>query len=167
MHKEVAATFEHSLHIPPASTNPLLCTSLLNELLPSEVATIWEQIGVILGVDDDFLETMKINHPDDCKACFMEVLKEWMKQINPPPSWLTIISAIEKFPDYCSLTQSLRRKYLPEDDCQGAKVTKLFTLGGSSASHVQGKGLSDVPILSKGKFIIHASKFSVKDSLQV
>ena len=159
LHNEIAAKFEHSPIIPSASPNSLLYTSLLNELLSSEVATIWEQIGVILGVDNDFLETMKIHHPNDCKACFMEVLKEWMKQINPPPSWLMIISAIENFPDYRSLTQTLRRKYLPEGEHQDAKAMNLFALGESSASHVHGQGM---PGLSRGKFI-QASKLSVND----
>ena len=163
LHKEIAAVFEHSLLIPSAPPKSLLFTPLLNELLSSEVATIWDEIGVVLGVDDNFLETTKINHPNDCKVCFFEVLKEWMKQINPPPSWLTIISAIEKFQNFRSLAQTLKRKYLPEGDHQGAKAMNSFALGGSSAAHVHGQGLSDMPGLNRGKFI-HASELPVNDS---
>lgn len=144
MCEEIASMFEHSPRIPSASPNPLLFTCLLKELQSSDVAAIWEQIGAVLRIDHDFLETTKINHPDDCKECFKEVLNEWMKQTNPPPSWLVIISAIEKISEYHSLTQTLRRKYLLKGDCHGAKATNVFASGESSASHVHGQGLSGI-----------------------
>ena len=145
---------KHTLQIPPASPNHLLFTSLLNELLSSEVATVWDQIGGVLGVSVGFLETTKRKYPGDCQTCFMEMLKEWMKQVDPPPSWSAIISAIENIPGYNSLAQTLRNRYLPEKgDCQGAKAENLFVRGGPSTSHAHEQGSSDTPVLKGGKFM--------------
>jgi hypothetical protein len=40
------------------------------------------------------------------------VLKEWMKQIDPPPSWMDIIKAV-KDAGHSLLARTLRDKYLP------------------------------------------------------
>lgn len=142
---------KHTSQTPPASPKLLLFTSVLNELLGKEVATKWKQIGVVLGVSDDFLETTKRKHPGDHQMCFMEMLKEWIKQVNPPPSWSAIISAVENIPGYNSLAQTLRNKYLPEKGgCQGAEATNVFVPGGLSTlqPHEQ-----NIPVLNESKFI--------------
>ena len=134
----------------PSPNHPLF-TSLLVELLHSGVATIWEQIGGVLGVSVGFLESTKRKYPGDCQMCFMEMLKEWMKQVDPPPSWSVIISAMENIPGHNSLVQTLRNKYLPgRGDCQGAKATNFFASKGPSISHAQEQESSGIAVLSGG-----------------
>ena len=94
---------------------PLLFTTLLKET--SEVAPLWEDIGRKLGLSVTCLSTIKQKYPNDCIRCFIEMLQEWMKQVDPRPLsciWSSIINAIEMFPSYCSLALALRHKYLPD-----------------------------------------------------
>ena len=143
----MATMFKHASQTPPASHKLLSFTTLLNDLLYSEVVTKWEQVGYVLGVNVGLLENIKRKH---CQRCFMEMLNEWMKQVNPPPSWSDIISAIENIPGYNSLAQSLRNKYLPKQgDCQGAKAANLFVRGAPSTSHMHEPDI----IANGGKFI--------------
>lgn len=43
--------------------------------------------------------------------CFYTMLKEWMKKVDPPPAWPTIIDAIDILGDV-SLAENLRHKYV-------------------------------------------------------
>ena len=156
LEEEIATMFKHTSQTPPASPNLPRFTSLLNELLYNEVATKWEQIGVVLGVNAGFLKTTKRKYPGDYRMCFIEMLKEWMKQVNPPPSWSAIISAIENIPGCNSLAQTLRNKYLPEksDSSQGTKATNMLVSGGPSTSQAHEQESSGIPVSSRGKFIV-------------
>ena len=146
---ENATMLKHTSQTQPASPNHPLFTSLLSELLYSKVASKWEQIGAVLGVTAGILEAIKSEHSGDYQICFVEMLQEWMKQVDPPPSWSVIINAIENIPGCDSLAQTLRNEHLPEKgDNQGAKATNL---GGPSTLHAHKPGL--YPVLSGGKFI--------------
>lgn len=94
---------------------PLLFTTLLKET--SEVAFMWEDIGRKLGLSAACLSTIKQKYPSDCIRCFIEMLQEWMKQVDPPLSWIwpSIINTIEMFPSCHSLALTLRHKYLPDE----------------------------------------------------
>ena len=43
-------------------------------------------------------------------ASFREMLKLWLKQVAPPPTWSAIIEVIEIF-EYKSLAEELRKNY--------------------------------------------------------
>ena len=92
----------------PETTKPPKFTTLLREL-SSEVSADWEDIGIGLELKQGDLSAIKSDH-QECKKCFREMLKLWLKQVDPPPTWSAIIEAIEVF-EYESLAEELRKKY--------------------------------------------------------
>ena len=113
LQESITATFHHSLSTPQprAHPEPPRLTTLLNELT-NRVAAKWEAIGISLQLESGLLEIIKEDNPNDCRARLREMLKEWMKQVNPPPSWSAIIKAV-KDAGYSRLARILREKYLP------------------------------------------------------
>ena len=95
--------------VPPQTTPQLRLTTLLNELT-NRVSAKWEEIGSSLRLEFGLLEIIKKDNPSDCRACLREMLKEWLKQIDPPPSWVAIIKAV-KDAGYKPLARRLREKY--------------------------------------------------------
>ena len=92
----------------PEVTSPLKFSDLLSELL-SEVSADWEDIGLILELKEGQLSAIKSDHQESNK-CFREMLKLWLKQVEPPPTWSAIIKAIHIL-KYESLAEELRKKY--------------------------------------------------------
>ena len=113
LQESITATFQHSLTTPQPRTYPESprLTTLLNELT-NRVAAKWEEIGISLQLESGLLEIIKKDNPNDCRACLREMLKEWMKQIDPSPSWSAIIKAVKDC-GYRPLARTLRNKYLP------------------------------------------------------
>ena len=93
----------------PEGPEQLRLTTLLNELT-NRVSAKWEEIGTSLRLESGLLEIIKKDNPSDCRACLREVLKEWLKRIDPPPSWVAIIKAVEDA-GYRPLATILRKKY--------------------------------------------------------
>lgn len=64
------------------------------KLLP--VAADWNNIGVLLGIRDNTLREIKHNerHRYDC---LREMLSEWLKTDNPPPTWNSLADAVKLF----------------------------------------------------------------------
>ena len=114
LQESITATFQHSLTTPQvrAHPEPPRFTTLLYELT-NRVAAKWEEIGISLRLESGLLEIIKKDSPSDCRACLREMLKEWMKQVDPPPSWLAIIKAVKDC-GYRPLARTLREKYLPD-----------------------------------------------------
>ena len=92
----------------PEVTKPPKFTTLLREL-SSEVSADWEDIGIGLELKQGDLSAIKSDHHES-KKCFREMMKLWLKQVDPPPTWSAIIEAIEVF-EYESLADDLRKKY--------------------------------------------------------
>ena len=111
LQERVTATFQHTLTAPQARVypEPPRYTTLLNELT-NRVAAKWEEIGSYLQLESGLLEIIKKDNPNDCRACLREMLKEWMKQVDPPPSWSAIIKAVKDC-GYRSLARTLTDKY--------------------------------------------------------
>ena len=84
----------------PEQTKPSTVTTTLT--LPSafkivlSLASKWKNLGLLLVIDIGTLD--KIEHDykmaDDC---LREMLRAWLKQVNPPPSWQTLADAVEPF----------------------------------------------------------------------
>ena len=110
--ESIAVTFQ-SRTVPQAEEHPKppQLTTLVNELV-NRVSAKWEEIGNSLQLESGLLEIIKEDNPKNCRACLREVLKEWLKQIDPPPSWVAIIKAV-KDTGYRPLARTLRDKYLP------------------------------------------------------
>ena len=110
LQESITATLQQSWTVLHAEEQPRL-TTLLNELI-NRVSGKWEEIGISLRLESGLLEMIKEDNPKDCRACLREMLKEWLKQIDPPPSWVAIIKAV-KDAGYRPLARTLRDKYLP------------------------------------------------------
>ena len=114
LQRSMTATFHHSLTKPPlpaiAYPRPPRFTTLVHELT-NRVAAKWEELGISLRLESGLLEIIKKDNPSDCRACLRVVLKEWLKQVDPPPLWSAIIDAIKDC-GYNLLARKLRSKYL-------------------------------------------------------
>ena len=55
-----------------------------------QYANHWEVIGIRLGVN---IKIIRRNHPNDCAACFMEALQEWL-DATPDATWKMLEDAI-------------------------------------------------------------------------
>ena len=93
------------------ATSPKI-TTLLKEL-SSKVSAEWEDIGLFLEIEEGRLSAIKSDHKQSRK-CFQEMLKLWLKQVDPCPTWSAIIEAIELL-EYESLAKELREKYCNTD----------------------------------------------------
>ena len=92
----------------PEVTSPPKFSALLKELL-SEVSADWEDIGLALDLEQGQLSAIRNDHRES-NRCFREMLKLWLKQVEPPPTWSAIIEAI-RILQYESLAEVLRKKY--------------------------------------------------------
>ena len=112
LQKSTTATFHHSLTTTPAVAypKPPQFTILVHELT-NRVAAKWEEMGISLRLESGLLEIIKKDNPNDCRACLRVMLKEWMKRVDPSPSWLAIIEAVKDC-GYSLLARTLRNKYL-------------------------------------------------------
>ena len=70
----------------------------------------WEDIGPFLDISEGVLKIIKADHPGNVRKCFRVMLREWLKQVEPPPMWSTIIDAIELLGNE-ALAENLRVKY--------------------------------------------------------
>ena len=91
--------------------------ALLREL--RSVAIDWEDIGILLQIDEGILRCIKGDNISDTMPCFREMCKIWLKRVDPPPSWSAVVEALE-FLGHDNLASNLRSKY-----CSG----KMFCSG--------------------------------------
>ena len=73
-------------------TKPKLSTCL-RFLLPE--AKHWHNIGSLLEISETTLEQIEADYPGDCQQCVREMIKSWLKQVDPPPSWKDLAKAVE------------------------------------------------------------------------
>lgn len=73
-------------------------------------ANKWEDIGIMLKIEDSILSRIKIDHNNDCTGCLREMLRAWLKSVDPQPSWSSVIEClrcVEENP----LAEKLQSKY--------------------------------------------------------
>ena len=83
---------------------------LMKELHP-KVSDMWEDIGIELEVDDDKLVQIRTNFSEDRKKCLREMMREWLKVNNPPPSWEAIVQVMADIGED-ELATHLQSKYI-------------------------------------------------------
>lgn len=66
---------------------------VLKRLMP--LASNWKIIGGLLGVERHVLDNIKRDE-DDVRDCLYAMLSEWLKQVDPQPTWKDIIDAVEE-----------------------------------------------------------------------
>ena len=65
---------------------------MFKKLLP--FVTHWKTIGTLLGVSKPVLDKIKSDE-EGANDRLQEMLSEWLKQIDPPPSWTALAAAVE------------------------------------------------------------------------
>ena len=95
-------TMPHQQH-----SNDLTHANLLRELM--DLASDWNIIGVLLEMPDGTLDTIQCDHPNNARQCLLAMLKEWLKIIDPPPSWERMAGAVEQINQ--KKAHDLREKY--------------------------------------------------------
>ena len=65
----------------------------LKFLLPE--ARKWHNIGIMLDVPESILEQIEADYPGDCQQCVREMIKSWLKQVHPPPTWKDLADAVQ------------------------------------------------------------------------
>ena len=81
---------------------------LLKEL--KQVASKWENIGVMVGIDSGILDNIEADNSKNCENCLREMLKVWLKQLDPAPSWPLMVEALEVLGEP-KLAKELKEKY--------------------------------------------------------
>ena len=84
---------------------------MLIKELSNNVSDDWEDIGLFLGLQQGALDEIRSKFPSHTKKCFREMIKLWLRKIDPVPTWSAIIDAIEEL-DYESLAEELKDKFL-------------------------------------------------------
>ena len=73
----------------------------------------WEEIGLQLNIRKPDLDAIDKELRGNTQACLKEVITQWLKQVDPPPTWSAIISALNH-PDvgYEQLAEEIVHKKL-------------------------------------------------------
>ena len=71
----------------------LSTATCLKFLLP--VAADWQNIGVFLNISDSDLKQIESDYSGRCRDCIREMIRKWLKQVNPAPTWKYLAEAVE------------------------------------------------------------------------
>ena len=61
-----------------------------------ELATHWISIGTLLGVEGHIIQRIK-SEDDGIHEKLQEMLSEWLRQIDPAPTWKDLADVVERF----------------------------------------------------------------------
>lgn len=75
-----------------------------------KVADRWKVIGVHLQIID-LSSIEKKHHMYSDPQCLLEMLEGWLKRVDPPPTWIAMIEAIELLGE-AQLAKELRNKHI-------------------------------------------------------
>jgi len=56
--------------------------------------TEWYNLGLELGQLPSTLDSFDAKHSSDPAQCFREILKVWLNEIDPPPTWQAMVNAL-------------------------------------------------------------------------
>ena len=75
-----------------------------------KVSDKWKVIGVLIEIPKGTLSHIAEKYRDEPQNCLVEMLGMWLEQVQPPPTWVAIIEAVE-FLGEKQLGKELRDKY--------------------------------------------------------
>ena len=82
---------------------------------------IWYSLGLQLGLRNKTLEGIQAQYPQ-FEAALLEMLKQWLKQIQKPRTWKTIVRALrQKSVNEEETAREIEKKYL-NMECQSGNV---------------------------------------------
>ena len=83
----------------------------LLDALQHKVAHKWKTLGIFLKIPTGRLDNIEAKHHDP-EDCLREMLQVWLKQVQPPPTWASIIKALNSDSlEEQQLAKELREKY--------------------------------------------------------
>ena len=89
-------------------------------VLDYEIMDRWEDIGIQLEIADEELAAIRSRHTTytmddgfhhDSNQAFRDMIRFWVKQVNPLPTWSKFVEALERLNIVHKLTDQLRSKY--------------------------------------------------------
>ena len=78
-----------------SSDSPLTLPTLLKILLP--VSSQWMNIGVMISLSHERLTAIETRCKGVPDNCLREMLNDWLKQTNPPPTKSALVEAVETY----------------------------------------------------------------------
>ena len=67
----------------------------INSYVVTKCATKWKHVGENLNIDEDLLNIIEEDNPNNCENCCSEVLSLWL-DLNPNASWNILLDAVDK-----------------------------------------------------------------------
>ena len=84
----------------------------LLDALQHKVACKWKTLGIFLKIPTERLDAIKEDH-HNTQDRLQEMLKVWLKQVHPPPTWASIINTLDSDSlEEQWLAKELREKYI-------------------------------------------------------
>jgi hypothetical protein len=93
--------------------NPAVAPSLrdlIKEFHTNAKFDMWENIGIMLEINDGELNRIKSDNAGDSKTCLREMFREWFRK-EPQPSWCALVNALEDLKSDQAFVQTLKSKY--------------------------------------------------------
>ena len=84
----------------------------------------WVNIGIQLNLIKTDLDAIKEANSSDIGNCFTEMLSLWLKQVNPPPTWSALVTALREPPvGLQQLSEMIAKKYVFKDSSNAPSVS--------------------------------------------
>ena len=55
----------------------------------------WHNIGILLDIPESILEQIECDYLGSCQDCVREMIKTWLKQVDPLPNWSDLAEAVQ------------------------------------------------------------------------
>ena len=95
-----------------------------------DVSNKWYNIGLQLLLNADTLDNIKSNCGSSTQDCLLEVLKKWLRRVNPYPTWKAIIDALKSIVvGEGNLAQKLEDEYCKQDSTRSPPSAQPGTVG--------------------------------------
>ena len=71
----------------------------IEDYVVTVLATQWRQLGNQLNIDENSLDILQHDYPNDCKMCCSRMLADWLDQNTyKNTTWEILINAIHRLP---------------------------------------------------------------------
>ena len=81
-----------------------------------EATAKWFDIGIELGLLPHALEIIKDNY-SDVKQCFTQMLLQWLRQVDPPPTWSALAKALKhSYVNHPDIAQRIEKEFINDDE---------------------------------------------------
>ena len=87
--------------------------------------TDWMDIGIELNIIKTDLDAIEVAKGGNPKHCLTEMITLWLKQVNPPPTWSALVTALKQPTiEYQQLAEEIEKIYTVKGNIS-AEVAKL------------------------------------------